>query len=145
MKRVAICAWALTSLAACNDPTQPADAPATSPAPAVAAVQQQFTLRNLGTLGGGSSLGNGINERGEVVGVAELPSGTERAFLWRAGEGMRNLGTLGNASTTSRARGINDRGEVVGASEIRARLEPGIPLDPGAWHAKPGDLGWRPQ
>ena len=50
---VVLGAWALTGLAACDDPTRPTDPPATSPAPAVAAVEQQFTVRNLGTLGGG--------------------------------------------------------------------------------------------
>ncbi len=67
---VVLGACALTGLAACNDPTRPPDPPAASPAPAVAAVEQQFILRNLGTLGGDLSLGNGINEQGEVVGLA---------------------------------------------------------------------------
>ena len=53
---VVLGACALTGLAACNDPTRPADPPATSPAAAVAAVEQQFTVRNLGTLGGDFSL-----------------------------------------------------------------------------------------
>jgi hypothetical protein len=37
----------LTGMAACNDPTRPADPPATSPAPAVAAVEQQFSIRTV--------------------------------------------------------------------------------------------------
>ena len=58
-------------------------------------MQQRFTVRNLGTLGGTFSGANAINEHGEVVGFAELPSGEVRAILWREGEGMRSLGTLG--------------------------------------------------
>lgn len=73
-------AWALADLAACDDPTRPADAPATSPAPAVAAVEPQFTVRNLGTLGDNESNALGINEQGEVVGNAELASRLSRSL-----------------------------------------------------------------
>ena len=58
-------------------------------------------------LGATSSGANEINEQGEVAGWAALPSGDDRAFLWRAGQGKRNLGTLGGAN--SKARGINER------------------------------------
>ena len=116
MKRTTFGVLALTGLGACNEPTRPADPSVTPPATAVAA-EQQFTVRNLGTLGGPFSEGSGINEQGEVVGWANLPSGNARAFLWRPGRGMRSLGSLGGAS--SNANGINDRSEVVGESLIR--------------------------
>jgi hypothetical protein len=86
MKRTIFGAWLLASLAACNDPTQPAEPSIPPPAAAVVAVEQQFTVRNLGTLGGGLSHGNSINEQAEVAGVSQLPSGERRAFLWRAGQ-----------------------------------------------------------
>ena len=115
--------WLLASLAACDDSTQPAEPSSPPPAAAVAvAVEQQFTVRDLGTLGGTLSHANSINEQGEVAGVAQNAAGEPRAFLWRAGQGMRSLGTLGGSQ--SRARGINDRTEVVGFSEIR----PGSPV-----------------
>ena len=115
--------WLLASLAACDDSTQPAEPSSTPPAAAVAvAVAQQFTVRDLGTLGGTISHANSINEQGEVAGVAQNAAGQPRAFLWRAGHGMRSLGTLGGSQ--SRARGINDRTEVVGFSEIH----PGSPV-----------------
>ena len=50
MKRIALGAWILTGLAACDDPTRPAE-PSLTP-PAAAAVAQRFTIQNLGTLGG---------------------------------------------------------------------------------------------
>lgn len=41
------------------------------------------------------SIGLGINNRSEVVGVSTLASGAFRAFLSTSREGMVNLGTLG--------------------------------------------------
>ena len=99
-------------LAACDDPTQPAEpiahvAADQRGAPSSSSSPSAISARSAATSAGA----NGINEQGEVVGVARLPSGEERAFLWRAGQGMRSLGTLGGSN--SRARGINDRSEVV--------------------------------
>jgi probable HAF family extracellular repeat protein len=117
MKRIVLGAVVLTGLAACDDPTRPAEPSITPPTAAVAAVERQFTIRDLGTLGGTGSDGEGINEQGEVVGSADLLSGERRAFLWRRGQGMRSLGTLGG--DRSFAEDINDRSEVVGLSGIR--------------------------
>ena len=72
MKRIVLGAWALGGLAACGDPTQPA-VPLIHTG--VAAAEQQFTVRRLGSLGGSTSYAYGINEQGEVVGSAALPSG----------------------------------------------------------------------
>ena len=110
-------ALALTGLAACNEPTRPTDPSVTPTTATAAAVEQRFTVRSLGTLGGTSSTAIGINERGEVVGGASLLSGARHAFLWRARQGMRSLGTLGGANSV--AADINDRTEVVGFSEVR--------------------------
>ena len=107
----------LTVLAACEDPTRPAEPTVTSPAPEVAALHQQFTVRDLGTFGGDEAGALGINELGEVVGWAQQASGNLRAFIWRKGQGKRNLGTLGGVE--SRARAINDRSEVAGVSHIQ--------------------------
>lgn len=75
---------------------------------------------DLGTLGGFSSWGSGINERGEIVGRADLSGAFPfHAFVHRpdpGGEGvMVDLGTLGGR--VSGANAINDAGDVVGASE----------------------------
>ena len=65
-------------------------------------------------LGGGTSIAHGVNDGGEVVGLAATPSGVPHAFLWTATDGMRDLGSLGAAA--SMALGINNRREVVGGS-----------------------------
>ncbi len=60
------------------------------------------------------SIAHDLNDRGEVVGFAETKAGQPHAFLWTAGDGMQDLGTLG--ATASMALGINNRSEVVGGS-----------------------------
>jgi probable HAF family extracellular repeat protein len=75
-------------------------------------------MHDLGTLGGISSFGQGINASGQVTGYSELAGGEYfeiRAFLWTKTAGMQNLGTLGGSS--SNGIGINDRGLVTGGSE----------------------------
>jgi probable HAF family extracellular repeat protein len=90
-----------------------------------ATLWQHGRLTDLGTLGGVNSAAEnkGINNRGQLVGVAETatvdPTGTNgslefHAFLWRHGT-MLDLGTLGNAPD-SLASGINERGQVIGVS-----------------------------
>ena len=73
-------------------------------------------MQDLGTLGGIQSQSDAyaINKRGQVVGESWGASslGVAHAFLWEAGRGMLDLGTLGGER--SEARGINDNGQVVG-------------------------------
>jgi probable HAF family extracellular repeat protein len=72
-------------------------------------------MRDLGTLGGVSSVANGINNAGQVVGESEVAEGYSHAFITGPdGMGMRDLGTL--AGFSSVANGINDAGQVVGRS-----------------------------
>jgi probable HAF family extracellular repeat protein len=76
-------------------------------------------IRDLGTLGGDNSQMTWINNPGDVVGEADLPSNNpdqHHAFLWRNGT-MIDLGTLGS---TSHATAVNSRGQVVGRSRIGA-------------------------
>ncbi len=73
--------------------------------------QVQYTVTDLGTLGGSSSAAYGINASGQVVGEAQTSSGNNDAFLYSNGT-MVDLGTLGG--TGSVAYGINASGQVVG-------------------------------
>ena len=79
---------------------------------------EQQRLVELGTLGGPDAYTKGINADGAIVGAAQNTSKRWRAFVWRAGEGMRDLGTLGGAS--SYAAAINRHGQIVGFADTPA-------------------------
>ena len=70
---------------------------------------------DLGTLGGPASTALGLNDRGEVVGIAEMANLERRAFLYHDGV-MNDLGTL-PGGRSSAATGINAAGQIVGSSE----------------------------
>ncbi|HKC35716.1 MAG TPA: hypothetical protein VKB95_06625 [Chitinophagaceae bacterium] len=70
---------------------------------------------DLGTLGGVKASAAGINEDGDIVGVADNASGQSHAFLYKDGV-MQDLGTLGGAA--SNANAINNNGEIVGRSTL---------------------------
>ncbi len=71
------------------------------------------TPTDLGTLGGSSSIAQGINAKGQVVGSAQTPDGHDHAAIWNRTT-PTDLGTLGG--TDSAAMAINDAGEVVANS-----------------------------
>ncbi|MEL6815673.1 MAG: hypothetical protein AAFP03_12775 [Cyanobacteria bacterium J06598_3] len=79
--------------------------------PADAFVPRRYQITDLGTLGGTSSLAYGLNEVGDVVGVAEDGEGISHAFVWSGGR-MRALPDLGFGGV---AYDINSRGDVTGA------------------------------
>ena len=74
---------------------------------------QNGVLTNLGTLGGGYSRANGINEAGQVAGTGAIANGDWHAFIWDDGV-KTDLGTLGGSG--SAANDINEAGHVVGRS-----------------------------
>ncbi|MGQ0701858.1 MAG: hypothetical protein ACT4PM_01845 [Gemmatimonadales bacterium] len=79
-------------------------------------------MRDLGRLGparpgpGPLVSALGINDRGEVVGNREDPSGALRAFLWTEEDGFVELSPPGSSS--SMAADINNRGQVVSAFDL---------------------------
>lgn len=70
-------------------------------------------MTSLGTLGGNSGIGNGINSSGEIAGYSQNSSGAYRAFLASSGK-LSDLGDLGGGSAVAYA--INDAGQVVGSA-----------------------------
>ena len=70
-------------------------------------------MTSLGTLGGTSGIGNGINASGQVAGYSQNSSQTYRAFL-SSGSTLTDIGDLGGGSAVAYA--INDSGQVVGSA-----------------------------
>jgi probable HAF family extracellular repeat protein len=76
---------------------------------------------DLGTLGGQASVALAANDKGQVVGRADLPGGTEtHAFAWTSREGMVDLNTRLRGAPAGlvlyQADGINDNGAIVAES-----------------------------
>ena len=88
-----------------------------------AALWQNGSVTQLGTLGGTNSAAFGINNAGHIVGQAQRSAaaplyGGTRAFLWKSGV-MTDLGTLGDNASFSTAADINAIGQVVGYSTLK--------------------------
>lgn len=78
--------------------------------------EPEYTITDLGTLGGSDSRGNSINSSGHVVGYSSTDNdGPEHAFLYKDGT-MTDLHTLGGSY--SFGYGVDDDGQVVGSSYI---------------------------
>jgi probable HAF family extracellular repeat protein len=110
---------AAAALACGEDPQSPTTddpgvAAPSGPAADVTAAAN-YTVKDLGTLGGKSAWANGINDQGGVVGWSQNASGKQRAFLWRAGK-MKDLGAL--AGGTAEAMDINATDVAVGWSTL---------------------------
>ncbi len=116
MKRFAFKAVVLLTLAACNEPTRPA-APRSPQADVTLPQSSQYTVTDIGTLGGTFTQAFRINEAGQVIGGSTTSSGDLHAFLWTQETGMIDLGTLAG-STFSLAWGINNQGVVVGEIDL---------------------------
>ncbi|HEY4904292.1 MAG TPA: hypothetical protein VIH89_12530 [Candidatus Sulfotelmatobacter sp.] len=67
----------------------------------------------LGTLGGDSAIGLGINSSSQIAGYSQNAAGTYRAFLATDGK-LTDIGDLGGGSAVGYA--INDVGQVVGSA-----------------------------
>jgi len=73
------------------------------------------------TIGGDYVIPRDIDERGGVIGSADVGGGVARAFSWRDGV-LTDLGTLGGSGSDALA--TNDRGEVVGYSALPGGTTP---------------------
>ena len=72
---------------------------------------------DLGSLGGTSGQPIAMNNRGQVVGVSNLPGDlTFHPFLSNNGKKMKDLGTFGGS--TGEADSVNDAGQVVGVADF---------------------------
>jgi probable HAF family extracellular repeat protein len=77
----------------------------------------RYLVKNLKSLGGTSSVGFSVNDRGWAAGRSNLPGNQSRhATLWRAG-GLTDLGTLGGANSAVLWPVKNVRGVVTGIAQ----------------------------
>jgi probable HAF family extracellular repeat protein len=83
-----------------------------------------YRISELGTLGGTASAANAINNRGWVMGAANLPGDTtEHATVWIDGK-LHDLHTLGGPNSAVVWPSVkNNHGVIVGVSE-KAELDP---------------------
>lgn len=79
------------------------------------------TVRNIGSLGGGITYANDLNEAGQVAGTSVNEHGIENAFVWSAGGGMLDIRAEPGRGR-SYAWAINNRGVVTGSFTDSARL-----------------------
>ncbi len=85
-------------------------------------------MRDLGSLGGAQGTANWLNDRGEVVGLSDLPGDQAlHAFVSRGGR-LRDLGTLGG--DFSGANYVSDSGDITGFSTLRGNHS----FDGVLWH-----------
>jgi probable HAF family extracellular repeat protein len=100
---------------------------------------QRYSVTDLGTLGGGTSKGYGINARGQVTGEAVTTGGVFHAFQYAPGSGMIDLGTLGGGSSTGYA--INASGQITGQAVTANGTLHAFLYTPGSGMTDLGTLG----
>lgn len=81
-----------------------------------------YAARDLGTLGGPSSVALALDDAGQVAGYSDTASGERHAFVWTPAAGMVDLGTLGGTMSVPQAE--NASGQVVGWSYTAGDAEP---------------------
>jgi probable HAF family extracellular repeat protein len=96
-------AWVLGSSAFC-----PARLAAQGQKPPLA----QYTIKDLGTLGGNSSVAYDVNNAGRVAGGAAVAGGYQHAFQWEQGP-LKDLGTLGGLNSAAAGRAGRDELAVI--------------------------------
>ena len=85
--------------------------------------------------GGNWSSAYGVNASGTVVGNGNVAGGAFRGFVWTAGTGMTELGTLGGSSSYVNA--INNLGQIAGEASVASGYDHAFIDSNGVMH----DLG----
>jgi probable HAF family extracellular repeat protein len=108
-----------------GDPLPTVDKSCSQLAHASPAPGENWTVVDLGSLGGSGTTVADINDSGAIVGASLLANGKQHAFLYHGGL-MSDLGTLAG-DDTSRAVAINNAGTVLGLSGIETDGSIAIP------------------
>ncbi len=77
-------------------------------------------IKDLGTLGGDSSVAYGVNSSGQIVGGAETTGGMFHATTWKNGTitDLNKLIPAGSVWELVVASGINERGQITGTGVV---------------------------
>ena len=106
---------------------------------AVSGAHAQYTVKDLGTLGGPESFAYDINDLGQVVGGAADSTGVIVPFVWSKSTGMACVGKMPNTRVANGvASAINKTGQIAGWAVNKDGI-----VHPFRWTAKDGmvDLG----
>ncbi|MFZ5548970.1 MAG: hypothetical protein ACOZJX_09780 [Pseudomonadota bacterium] len=105
---------------------------------------QGGVMQDLGTLGGKSSRANGINNLGEIVGLAEDANDHSLPFIYRGGE-MKPLPSCGSGLV--QPAGLNEAGTVIGTLFPQGKSRAVIFEGPLCFHLQDlldeGSAGWK--
>src|ERR1700735_2661324 len=86
--------------------------------------QPKYAIVRLGALGGTTGAANSINNRGWVMGAANLPGNTtEHATLWLYGKTI-DLGTLGGPNSSVAWTGVNNNGGLIAGISDTSIVDP---------------------
>jgi probable HAF family extracellular repeat protein len=91
----------------------------------------QYSVTDLGTLGGTWSYGGGLNEGCYVVGISSTANGVQHAFVWICGV-MYDM-EAPEGFIVSGAVNVNDNGEVVGYANGQYQSQYAYLWDDGDW------------
>jgi probable HAF family extracellular repeat protein len=81
-----------------------------------AAAGAGYTVTDIGSLGGTVTIGQGINNQGQVVGLSALADGNARAFVWTNGVMTLLPGLSPGGDNGDAGNDINDAGVIVGSA-----------------------------
>jgi probable HAF family extracellular repeat protein len=88
------------------------------------AQRPRYWIVHLGALGGTTGAANSINNRGWVMGAANLPGNTtEHATLWLYGKTI-DLGTLGGSNSSVAWTGVNNNGGLIAGISDTSIVDP---------------------
>jgi probable HAF family extracellular repeat protein len=73
----------------------------------------QYTVTDLGTLGGSWSSAWAVNNNGQVAGASGTSDGSHHGFCWQNDTGMQDIGTLPDKTWVD-VYGMNNSGQIVG-------------------------------
>ena len=95
------------------------------------ALADEYTITDLGTLGGIRSGAGDLNDQGQIVGLSTVYSGAQHGFFWD-GDNMNDLGTP-EGYLVSGATAVNAAGQIVGYTNGEYQSQYAYLWESGNW------------